>query len=912
MASGWTNRGKLKFLQRLHAGTSLPSNFYVALVTSTPSPDTNVLGDLSQINTGNGYSSGGVQVGLDTTDWTGATEDDTNVKAKIKLTDAIFAASGGAIPNGGSNPTYAVLTDDNGTVANREVLYYWSLKTDTYIKDGSRLRLDMHVALRDLDAIERYEDGDWDTNDSEDRIAVYYDMDGYYEQHYSLDEMVSGQDLGSWTDFGMATGTGAHFTTSTSQFLFVWASAQNQHTGKVSFCGWVRGLDVGVQRIVAGKDNGSTSREWVLWRNNSTNQPGWSVSVNGTSMTTVYSGQAMAANNWYFLGGRFDGTNLYIFHGDASGNTWTNSSGLSGNIPNSLNSLLIGRNGAGSPWYGAIDLMYYWGADIGSSAMSWMYNSGAGRTPDEVLGSQDANNPGTTSALGFWPLTESGPGFRMDWSGAKNHLHDNNDDTQESTTVRSRRPKMVVQKEDWACKATTQNKQIRVDTPCITGFPFTACGWFKVEPGQSGGGTVFGLYDNGGSTQWIRHRYSGTDSKMYFGIYDGTNNGQWSTGGTVNDGDWHWFAIQARDANYRSVWLDGGNTIYTTGPFNFPASLDNTCFLSRRYNSGSDGDFILGSIDEVMVFNEYLTGTELLEIYNGWSPVIGSVSRGAGRLVVDMAVDVPEAHVHMTHGWPFSNLARVEGVKSGINIDYIGDLDITTNQATYDQAPIAVGQARSSQVFKIHGPTTEDRSSLGVSDATLTQPDPTRQALFVYNSFNTTEDYPGFLEWGAWDIYYYTNGTSLTFTQPNMIFWCGAFHSTTTGQNICVLTGGDTTNRYYFRKNTSDQIRLSCDGSNTITYNWTFDSNWHVWTAIANGSNSRIYRDGNLVASGNAGSNTPNQLVLGVYSDLVNHNFVGYMGGLLIYNGLNQEAFTEIGQFFAKRHGVTWGHATLS
>jgi hypothetical protein len=63
MAMGYTNRGLFRLLGTLR-GEALPTNFFIALVTADNEPDaeTNTLGQLTQIATGNGYTSGGVQL----------------------------------------------------------------------------------------------------------------------------------------------------------------------------------------------------------------------------------------------------------------------------------------------------------------------------------------------------------------------------------------------------------------------------------------------------------------------------------------------------------------------------------------------------------------------------------------------------------------------------------------------------------------------------------------------------------------------------------------------------------------------------------------------------------------------------------------------------------------------------------
>jgi hypothetical protein len=138
--AGFTNRGKYRTLEATFRGDD---TFYVALVTSAdaPGPDTNTLGDLTQIATGNGYADGGYELTGNGTDFDTLTEDDSNDRGLIQIKDVAWTASGGAIPASGGGARYAVLTDDNATVASREVLAYWDLSSDRSVSSGDTLTL---------------------------------------------------------------------------------------------------------------------------------------------------------------------------------------------------------------------------------------------------------------------------------------------------------------------------------------------------------------------------------------------------------------------------------------------------------------------------------------------------------------------------------------------------------------------------------------------------------------------------------------------------------------------------------------------------------------------------------------------------------------------------------------------------
>lgn len=150
MASFWTNKGAFRLLQ-LAAGGTLPTNFYIALCTgaNTPTRATNVMSDLVQIAAGNGYTSGGFQLtpGSHFT----VTEVDGSNLATLAIDDDLveWTASGDPIPASGDGARWAVLTDDNGTVADREVWAVFDLSSDRSVEDTFTLSLDSLV-LRGL------------------------------------------------------------------------------------------------------------------------------------------------------------------------------------------------------------------------------------------------------------------------------------------------------------------------------------------------------------------------------------------------------------------------------------------------------------------------------------------------------------------------------------------------------------------------------------------------------------------------------------------------------------------------------------------------------------------------------------------------------------------------------------------
>jgi len=141
--AGWTNKGKYRNLENGYRGGTIPANYYIALVTSAAAPtaDINTKSELTEVASGNGYTTGGIQLTKNSTDFDVLTEDDSNDRALIQIKDMVWTASGGNLPGSGNGARYAIMTDANATQGSREVLWYWDLTSDRVVSDGQTLTL---------------------------------------------------------------------------------------------------------------------------------------------------------------------------------------------------------------------------------------------------------------------------------------------------------------------------------------------------------------------------------------------------------------------------------------------------------------------------------------------------------------------------------------------------------------------------------------------------------------------------------------------------------------------------------------------------------------------------------------------------------------------------------------------------
>ena len=139
---GWTNRGKFACLGYWARSTDpLTVLFKRALVKSVPDQDDNLMSDLTEIAAGNGYIAGGMDIARAAGGWDVLTEDDGNDWALAQAIDRVWTAAGGDLPSDSVGATYAVITDDNAVVANREVYHYGSLGGARVVSIGQTLTI---------------------------------------------------------------------------------------------------------------------------------------------------------------------------------------------------------------------------------------------------------------------------------------------------------------------------------------------------------------------------------------------------------------------------------------------------------------------------------------------------------------------------------------------------------------------------------------------------------------------------------------------------------------------------------------------------------------------------------------------------------------------------------------------------
>jgi hypothetical protein len=137
-----TNRGRFRLNNGFFVDRNgLPATLHMQLCTTAdvPTVDTHNMGELTEIDAGNGYDAGGVALDVEV-DFQGAGQDDVNDRSDVVVADVEWVATGGDLPATGDPARYAVLTCE-GADAERDVFAAWDLGADYSKLEGESLVL---------------------------------------------------------------------------------------------------------------------------------------------------------------------------------------------------------------------------------------------------------------------------------------------------------------------------------------------------------------------------------------------------------------------------------------------------------------------------------------------------------------------------------------------------------------------------------------------------------------------------------------------------------------------------------------------------------------------------------------------------------------------------------------------------
>ncbi len=164
------------------------------------------------------------------------------------------------------------------------------------------------------------------------------------------------------------------------------------------------------------------------------------------------------------------------------------------------------------------------------------------------------------------------------------------------------------------------NDKLQIDSPVISGTPFTMCGWFNsnnVDDNQQ----IVGVFDVAGDTDYYRIQVgggiSGDPIRAQIKSSSATANVDSTTGYSANV--WNHACLVGAADNDWSIYLNGGSK-GTSNTSVIPAGLDNTAIGIRA--TASPAAPLNGEIAEVAIWNVALTDAEVAILAAGFSPLL--------------------------------------------------------------------------------------------------------------------------------------------------------------------------------------------------------------------------------------------------------------------------------------------------
>lgn len=253
----------------------------------------------------------------------------------------------------------------------------------------------------------------------------------------------------------------------------------------------------------------------------------------------------------------------------------------------------VGAHGGANPSLpnlGTIQHMMVFGDILSAAEMTWLYNSGAGRSLTDLQTSEDAGNPGTDDLLAYWPIWEES-GARTDQSGAEFDLAPVNWKAMASFTHAS---------DQYFTSTAVTN----------TAYPYTAVAW--VRPYLTGANN--GVWASGRAVNDLQSLYITNNLAVTARADNGTANGSSSTAnGSVLAGRWNFVAGIMQVASRQAYCNGTAATAQTTSVAQTGAYTDT--FLGGFYTATTTNAFE-GEIDYLAVWNSALTTTQLDWLYN--------------------------------------------------------------------------------------------------------------------------------------------------------------------------------------------------------------------------------------------------------------------------------------------------------
>ncbi len=209
-----------------------------------------------------------------------------------------------------------------------------------------------------------------------------------------------------------------------------------------------------------------------------------------------------------------------------------------------------------------------------------------------------------------------------------------------------------------------------------TTSPTSISMWFQMPSGSTQGGVLFGYMNNtpeagAASTSWVPAIYVGIDGKLRGQFWHGSAN-PITTGGTVNDGQWHHVVLSA-SATSQTMYLDGNavgtnNTARVATPTADHAYIGTGRWAGTWPSSSGDTGKFPGRIAEVAYYRSQLDANAVNRKYSAAADSLVEGTAQVGVPAQTVSVIDPEDNV----------ISQIFDLRTGQQIASIDALDYVT------------------------------------------------------------------------------------------------------------------------------------------------------------------------------------------------------------------------------------------
>jgi hypothetical protein len=587
---------------------------------------------------------------------------------------------------------------------------------------------------------------------------------------------------------------------------------------------------------------------------------------NGTSYYTPVATKLITANSWALLTATFNGSEIDLYVNGTLNSSLTNLSGINmTNIAGGTQRFSLGARADGINQFfnGSIDEVMIFNTSLNSTQIQAIYNNQSARfvgSGYQVLPAQTVNPGNGTAVLSVDDYdSKMATNISASLSTWNSSLGYNNTDPNlvayyhaDNVTGNGN---IIDGKVGNALNFVSASSQyVRIPSNSIYNTStLTYMAWVK-RAGNNGGGSASIILSSQLTSSGGHYLAFGasTNTPIFLVSNTTTTATSVSTTGTI-DTNWH-HLVGTYNSSGLYIYLDGVLNNTNLGNYGTPTMNANTLGIGAL---SAPSNYFNGSIDQVRMWNRSLTATEIANIYNNESTGI---------------VD--------------PNMNR-----TGLVGEWLMDKNVTSLWATTTQ-DTSIYSNHGGEVNMIGANITD---SSGNGNNGVTQGGTNLLNTGQYNqSFYFNKGFVSIPITTTNNMSKYSTGSVSVWANPNNLYnyftMVGAGRST--ARYGYSLYGGSSGILYFDMATSGAGVRTQ-SGAGVVTTGWSF------YIATWNGTNTTLYKNGVVVATGSQGVMTmENSMRIGAFTDTIDTTFNGSIDEVMIWN--KSLSATEVSDLYSR------------